>query len=199
MKRRGRPPAGGREAIAEAALAILRERGIARLTTREVATRAGVSEGSVFYHYVDRAGLLKAVFEQGVTALRSVADEVELSKLGLREFLTVFGRELERFLDQALPVIIAAQSDVDLRDALGAYMGDEDLGPHRGVQTLSSYLTAEQAAGRIRRDIDPDAVALSFVGSCYLRISQRHMPSPDIDLPPLEHVIDALEITLRPE
>ena len=36
-KRRGRPPAGGREAILAAALQLLRERGIARVTSREVA------------------------------------------------------------------------------------------------------------------------------------------------------------------
>src|SRR4051812_50101602 len=65
-RRRGRPPSGGREAILEATLALLRERGVARLTTRDVAERAGVSEASVYYHYTDKAGLLRAVFEAGL-------------------------------------------------------------------------------------------------------------------------------------
>ena len=73
-KRRGRPPAGGREAILAAALQVIRERGIARLTAREVASLAGVSEASVFYHYKDRFGLLQAVFEEGLRPLQALAE-----------------------------------------------------------------------------------------------------------------------------
>src|SRR5437763_2687873 len=121
-RRRGRPPAGGREAILAAALRLLRERGIARVTSREVATLAGVSEASVFYHYKDRAGLLRAVFEQGLRPLQELADDGGLPGTDLRQALTQFGETLEQFLDQALPVIAAAQSDVQLRDALAGYM-----------------------------------------------------------------------------
>ncbi|MCL2418084.1 MAG: TetR/AcrR family transcriptional regulator, partial [Conexibacteraceae bacterium] len=68
-RRRGRPPSGGREAILDATLAVLREDGIANLTSRAVAARAGVSDASVYYHFRDRAGLLQAVFEHGMKPL----------------------------------------------------------------------------------------------------------------------------------
>src|SRR5437660_9678895 len=100
VKRRGRPPAGGREAILAAALQLLRERGIARVTSREVASLAGVSEASVFYHYKDRAGLLRAVFEQGLQPLRSLAAGGGLPGADLRDVLTRYGDTLDEFLDQ---------------------------------------------------------------------------------------------------
>ena len=81
-------PAGG-EAILAAALTLLRERGIARLTTREVAALAGVSEASVFYHYKDRAGLLQAVFEQGLQPLQALALDDRLAGAGVDEVLTL--------------------------------------------------------------------------------------------------------------
>src|SRR5919205_227034 len=109
LRRRGRPPSGGREAILDATLALLRERGVARLTTRAVAERAGVSEASVYYHYTDKAGLLRAVFECGLQRLQRAALDGD-------DVLAGFGRELERFLEQALPVMTAAQSDAELRD-----------------------------------------------------------------------------------
>src|ERR1700744_2180176 len=96
-RRRGRPPSGGREAIVDATLALLRERGVARLTTRDVAERAGVSEASVYYHSTDKAGLLRAVFTAGLQRLQRAA-------LTGDDALVEFGRELERFLEQALPV-----------------------------------------------------------------------------------------------
>ena len=43
------------------------------MTSREVAALAGVSEASVFYHYKDRAGLLQAVFEEGLEPLQALA------------------------------------------------------------------------------------------------------------------------------
>jgi AcrR family transcriptional regulator len=165
-RRRGRPPSGGREAILEATLALLRERGVARLTTRDVAERAGVSEASVYYHYTDKAGLLRAVFEAGLQRLQRTTLDGD-------DMLTGFGHELETFLEQALPVMTAAQSDAELRDGLAAFMVENDLGPHRGVRTLGAHLAAEQEAGRVRGDIDPEAAALLFVASCLLRVTQR--------------------------
>ena len=197
-KRRGRPPAGGREAILAAALELLRERGIARVTSREVAALAGVSEASVFYHYKDRAGLLQAVFAQGLRPLQELAEGGGLPGDDLREVLTRYGTTLEQFLDQALPVVAAAQSDVDLRDAMAAYMTEQDLGPHRGVASLGAYLESEQAAGRVRAGVDPDAAAMLFIGACYTRAAQRQMPARVVDLPALEDIIRATEELLRP-
>jgi AcrR family transcriptional regulator len=197
-KRRGRPPAGGREGILAAALQLLRERGIARLTAREVAALAGVSEASVFYHYKDRAGLLRAAFEHGLRPLQALAEDGGFSGVGLHEVLTRYGTTLEDFLDQALPVMAAAQSDVALRDAMAEYMTDQDLGPHRGVRALGDYLASEQAAGRVRAGVDPPAAAMLFVGACYTRAAQRQMPARVAELPALEDVIRATEELLRP-
>src|SRR3954454_9702169 len=139
--RRGRPPSGGREAILAATLALLRERGIARLTTRDVAERAGVSEASVYYHYTDKAGLLRAVFAAGLPPLQA------LDVTGPTALLTL-GTELERFLEQALPVMMAAQSDAALRDELSRYLAENDLGPHRGVSGAGAGARAAGAGAQ---------------------------------------------------
>jgi AcrR family transcriptional regulator len=197
-KRRGRPPAGGREAILAAALQVIRERGIARLTAREVAGLAGVSEASVFYHYKDRFGLLQAVFEEGLRPLHELAEGGISAGEHPREVLTLYGATLETFLEQALPVIAAAQSDSELRDSMAAYMSEHSLGPHRGVKAIGDYFAAEQAAGRARADVDPYAVAMMFIGACYTRSSQQQMPMPQVELPPLDDVVDAIVALIRP-
>jgi AcrR family transcriptional regulator len=197
-RRRGRPPAGGREAILAAALKLLRERGIARVTSREVAAQAGVSEASVFYHYKDRAGLLQAVFEHGLEPLQALASSGRLPGVDLRDALTRFATTLEGFLDQALPVMAAAQSDTALRDSMAAHMTEQDLGPHRGVATLGDHLAAEQAAGRVRAEVDPHAVAMLFVGACFTRAAQRQMPAAVAELPGIEDIVRATVALLRP-
>ena len=197
-KRRGRPSAGGREAILAAALQVIRERGIARLTAREVAGLAGVSEASVFYHYKDRFGLLQAVFEEGLRPLLALAEGGVQPGTDPRSVLTVYGRTLEEFLDGVLPLIAAAQSDSELRDSMAAYMAEHNLGPHRGVRAIGDYFAAEQAAGRARADVDAHAVAMMFIGACYTRSSQRQMPLPSAELPPLDDIIEATVALILP-
>jgi AcrR family transcriptional regulator len=190
-KRRGRPPSGGKEAILEATLELLRERGIARLTTREVAERAGTSEASIFYHYRDRARLLQAVFERGLEPLqRTAAARCKGGDAG--EVMLGVGKGIEGFLEQALPILVAAQSDTELQRALASYIEERDLGPHRGVALLAGYLAEEQRAGRVRADVEPEAVATMLVSTCFMRASQRQLMGHGTDLEPLEDVVAAL-------
>ncbi len=197
-RRRGRPPSGGREAILAATLELLRERGIARLTTREVAKRAGVSEASVFYHYRDRAGLVRAVFIEGLRPLQAFA-EGGLTGSDHAHVLLGLSEAIERFLDHALPVMMAAQSDTELRDTMATYLDDHGLGPHQGVRIVAAYLAAEQQTGRVEPTIDPEAIGLLLVGASFLRSAQRQiMGHADPNLPAMPGAITMIERLLRP-
>lgn len=198
-RRRGRPPSGGREAILAATLELLRERGIARLTTREVAGRAGVSEASIFYHYTDRPGLLRAVFVEGLRPLREL-DARGLAGADHADVLRRLSQAIERFLDQALPIMMAAQSDTELRDTMATYLRDNGLGPHRGVRAVAAYLATEQDAGRVDPDVDPEAVGLLLVGASFLRSAQRQiMPhAGSHELPDVDRTVAMIDRLLAP-
>ena len=88
------------------------------------------------------------------------------------------GEAIERFLEQALPVLTAAQSDAELADELAVYMRENDLGPHRGVRLLGVYFAEQQRDGLIRDDIDTEAVASMFVSTCLTRAFQASMRLP---------------------
>ncbi len=194
---RGRPPSRGRDDILTTALHLLRELGVARLTTREVAQRAGVSEGSIFYHFKDRTGLLLAVFMSGLRPL------VELNAEGfaretVRATLLSFSGAVEQFLDVGLDVLMAAQADATLRDALAERMLADNLGPHRGVAALGAYLREQQLAGAIRADVSAEAVALTVLSSTFFRVSQRRMLGHHRGIPTQDEVIDNLVTMLTP-
>jgi AcrR family transcriptional regulator len=174
--RRGRPPSGGREAILASALTLLRELGASRLTTREVARGAGVSEGSVFYHFTDRVGLMTAVIEDGLSTVLAM-EEGRLQGADIASVLDHFAAAVETFLDRSLVVVGGAQSDVDLRTALAGYLARNDMGPHRGVRVLAAYLRDRQADGGVRPDVDVEAVAFYVYSACFERVAQRQMLS----------------------
>ncbi|MEV0061018.1 TetR/AcrR family transcriptional regulator [Nocardia sp. NPDC050718] len=195
--RRGRPPSGGREQILTATYELLRDKGIARLTTKEIAERAGTSEGSIFYHYGTRDGLLSAVFEHALAPL------VELRAQGvgtrpLPETLDTFTATVEQFLERAVVVMFAAQADVDLRAGLHGFLAaDADRRPQRGIDLIGDHLTALQEAGRIRAGIDVRAATFLLVSSCLFRVSHPWLIG-DTDVPSRETILATFLAMLAP-
>jgi len=55
-----------REALVRTGIEILEERGLAALTLREVARRAGVSHAAPYHHFADKDALLSAIAARGV-------------------------------------------------------------------------------------------------------------------------------------
>lgn len=170
-KTRGRPPSGGREEILRVTLALLRERGIAKLTTREVATAAGVSEGSIFYHFTDRPGLLQAVFERSLDTLKDLSIGAYVGD-DIRATLEGFSGAIAGFLDSGLDVLMAAQADAELRESVIGFLVDNDYGPQRGIAGIGSYLAAQQKAGVIRADVDPRVISFMVVSNAFQRAAQ---------------------------
>ena len=95
-------------------------------------------------------------------------------------------------------MIAAAQSDTELRDSMAAYMANTASGRTAGCGAIGDYFAGEQAAGRVRAGVDPYAVAMMFIGACYTRSSQRQMPLPKVELPPLDDVIEAIVALMAP-
>ena len=110
-RRRGRPSAGVREAILAATLDLAAEQGLTRLTTKEVARRAGASEASVFYHFGDKVGLLQAAMVAGLEPLMEL-DPAILGACLLRSWQRyLFGPQRSETIP-GLPRTIGAIADL---------------------------------------------------------------------------------------
>jgi len=192
---RGRPSAGAREAIVKATAELFDEQGLAKLTTKAVAERAGVSDASVYYHFKDKAGLLQAVIEDGLASLKEEDFAKAVAALSLDEMLRLYGETLERYFDSIHPVITAMQSDHELRDQFREYMSANDMGPHRGIRLLSGLL---EQRNDVRRDIDFQAVALLLQGAAFQRSAQRRIMGKSTGLPSMERTARQLAALLAP-
>jgi TetR/AcrR family transcriptional regulator, transcriptional repressor of aconitase len=59
-----------REAITSAAAALFARRGFAETSTADIAKAAGISTGSLFYHFPDKAAIFRAIFEKDIPESR---------------------------------------------------------------------------------------------------------------------------------
>ena len=177
---RGRPSEGARDAILEATRQLLDEQGLARLTTREVSRRAGVSEASIFYHFGDKTALVAAALEANLESLHEfaggLAERAGVGEIGVT--LREIALRWERFFDRVLPVVGMVQADSELRADFRDYLRAHGYGPHRGVDLVADYLEAEQRLGRVRGGIEPRATAMLLLGASFLRALQRAMLGP---------------------
>jgi AcrR family transcriptional regulator len=163
---RGRPPRFSADTILDAARDAFRREGHAA-TTADIARRAGISEGTLFYRYRSKEALLAAV-------IRREAEPPER----LRELLRQAGRGslaakleglVESVLDSATrvhPLFELAQSSpasTIIREAL--LSPPEKAGPQRMIELLGRYFQAEIRLGRVRKT-DGNSVGRVIFGAC---------------------------------
>ena len=176
-----------RERILEAAERVMRERGLARATTKEIARAAGVSEGSLYNHFADKEELFLSVLGRlpsGFVALVHGLPERAGSGT-LDGTLSEVARAALDFYDRAVPMGASVFAEAELLARLRAGLRERGAGPQRANEAVATYLRAEQRLGRVRRGASPDAAAYLLLGAAYQRaywrqfLGEEPLPLPD--------------------
>ncbi len=152
-----------RDRILEAAEAVVRARGYARATTKEIARVAGCSEGTLYNHFADKQELFvvctvdrnpQAV--EMMLGLRERAGAESIAKV-LGDLLRVMG-DLQA---QLVPVLASLWADPELMARHKEFVHAQLPEPMRGgpIPLIADYLRAEQQLGRVREDLEPVALA----------------------------------------
>ncbi len=118
--------------LLDAALALFAEKGFAATRTEEVATRAGVSKGTLYLYYPSKEELFKAVVRQNLSALIAAGEELVVGFQGstselLRVLLTTWWERVGSTTAAGIHKIVFAE--VRNFPELAAFYTDEVLGP----------------------------------------------------------------------
>ncbi|MBI3433376.1 MAG: TetR family transcriptional regulator [Hydrogenophilales bacterium] len=70
-----------RQSLLAAALQVFRERGVAHTRLSDVAERAGVTRGAIYWHFKDKAELFQAVCERGTMPVEALLAEASQNAL----------------------------------------------------------------------------------------------------------------------
>lgn len=158
-----------REKLIAAAETVLRERGLAHLSTREVARTAGVAEGALYHHFADKNALLLAVIgkhgPQYLETIRGLPLQVGLRTV--RANLDEVAWGFYGFHRHAIPITCSLFADVALLARHRQILRANRVGPTATYELLMAYIAAEQRLGRIARRAQPESVATALVGGCF--------------------------------
>jgi TetR/AcrR family transcriptional regulator, fatty acid metabolism regulator protein len=152
-----------REQIAEAALSLVADRGLSRLSIAAVARRVGLVPSGIYRHFKSKDEILLAILDRvEQRLLENVRAAEEETPDPLQRLRSLLMRHI-RFIREgrALPRIIfsddfhrgQAERKTRVQRVFSAYMG-----------RIAEFVCQGQEEGKIRPELDPATVAMMFLG-----------------------------------
>jgi len=185
-----------RDVILDAAANVLRTRGLANATTKEIARTAGFSEATLYKHFQDKLGLMVAVLhERGPQFIPMLQTLTQRAGAGaVRDTLTELAAAAIVFYRDGFPMFASVFSDPAILSAHRDQLRAQNLGPHRAVDGLVEYLRAEQDLGRISAGADLEAIAALLLGACFQHAFLSHFTERRADLTAATAFVEQLRL-----
>ncbi|WP_410872555.1 TetR/AcrR family transcriptional regulator [Nocardia sp. A7] len=172
-----------RDRILDAAAEILRTRGVAQATTKEIAHATGVSEPTLYKYFGDKERLLLAVLQERVPGPSRVT--ITAGAGTVEDNLTELVEATLEFYQRSIPMLGALLADPQRMATHREAMRRHGAGPDRAAEAFAGYLRAEQDLGRITATADPHVAALLLNGACFHEAFLRYYAGgPDADAAP---------------
>jgi AcrR family transcriptional regulator len=160
-----------RELMVEAAERVMRSKGLAHTTTKEIAREAGYSEGAIYKHFEGKEELFLAVLTERLPPFVDV-----LGGLPQKAGRGMVGDVLEEvagaalaFYGESFPMSVSVFSEPGLLARHRQEVERRGAGPQKANEALAAYLEAERNLGRVREGADPEAAAAMLLGACFQR------------------------------
>ncbi|MEA5454126.1 TetR/AcrR family transcriptional regulator [Sinomonas sp. JGH33] len=177
----------------DAAAHVMRTKGLARATTKEIARESGFSEAALYKHFRDKTDLFLAVLRERAPGhlpelLAALAEQP--GRGNLRANLLEVARTAIEFYTETFPMAASIFSEPALLAAHRGALTERGVGPQHVREALARYLANAKADGDLGPDADPEAAAALLLGACFMQaflgnFTNEAGPSP-------EALVDAL-------
>jgi AcrR family transcriptional regulator len=197
------PAATLREHLIDTAEHLLAELPVSAITTREIARRAGVSDGVLYNYFEDKSELIVAALVRRYDRLAERLDG-RLPPAGagsVEDNLASYTAAWLDLLIEALPTVAGLLTEPMLLHRLFDAVHRQPNGPQHLQQRVVEYISEEQRLGRIAPEVDAASAATLIVGSTIVPAIESHL-APLADPPTLRagvhRTVGALMLGLRP-
>lgn len=149
--------------IFEAAVAVFSEKGFARATMDEIAKRAGIAKGTIYYNYRSKKALFLSLIEEGIERLETaVKREISRKEDVLSRLEALIGAQLS-FFEEHKDYCKILLSEVW---GLGNRWEKQVERLRSGyISIIKDLLQKGQAEGVIRKNLEIDTAAVAVFGA----------------------------------
>ncbi|HEX6956433.1 MAG TPA: TetR family transcriptional regulator [Ferrovibrio sp.] len=143
-----------REEILRAAARLIRDRGYAAATLRDIASEAAMEAGSIYYHFRSKEKILDEVLDRGLRDIRDGVRAVICEKGSDRDYRATIAAAIRTHLTFLLARGEFTSANIRSYGQLPEHIRERHRPIRRDYSSLwDRLLTEAQAAGALRRDI----------------------------------------------
>ena len=169
-----------RQRIVDAAASLLREHPGADVSISDIAARAGMSKGSIYYYFADSAQIVSQVLFDEFDALLTSFEKVALSSVSAYDALVGITRSYLVTLMGNVPLTRFVMGELhDTRGALPSQEGEPLV--RRIYALVSTLLERGKVEGSVRSDVDSTVASPAILGA-FLGISSLAATQPAVEL-----------------
>ena len=156
-----------RKKILEVTEKLIRAKGMARVTTKEIARELGMSEGALYRHFAHKE---EVFFELPARYLPAFLDTLKAHAPGtgnVRQNLEAIALAAIHYYAHLIPMGASFLADTELLALYRKAFQQMNVGPHKFFEVVAAYLEEEQQLGRIEKHISALDLSILFLGPCY--------------------------------
>jgi AcrR family transcriptional regulator len=159
----------------------MREKGLARSTTKEIAREAGYSEGTLYKHFESKEEMFLYVLKDRLPEFVDLIKDLP-NRAGRETVEKILGQVATAalaFYDKSVPISASIFSEQELLARHRQEIVGRGAGPQKANEAVAAYLEAERRLGRVREDAAPEAAAAALLGACFQRAFLQHFLGED--------------------
>src|SRR5258708_14895457 len=174
-----------RQKIVEATERLIQLKGLARVTTKEIARETGLSEGALYRHFEHKEEVFFAIIAQHLPTLLGAFEMHLAGTEDVQSNLKVIALAAMDYFDKLIPMSASFLADTELlvqyrakMSQVAAGTGAVDraaAGPQRVEDLLATYLDEEKQLGRLPAHIASREIAMLLLGACFQFAYLHHL------------------------
>lgn len=156
-----------KQKILDATERLIGLKGLARVTTRDIARETGLSEGAIYRHFDHKEDIFLALLAKYLPALHQTLQAHPAGSGTIQENLSALALAAVRHYERLHPLSSAFLADAQLLEQFRSTLQLYHLGPQNLVMRFAAYIEQEQHLNRIGRQIPAVTVATLLLGPCF--------------------------------
>jgi len=156
-----------REKILDATERLIVLKGLARVTTKDIARETGVSEGALYRHFRQKQEIFFALLLKHLPTVYKTFRECQESTGTIQEKLSAIVLAVVRYYELILPMAASLLADTELLQQFRETVRPFQVGPHTLMDHCAAYLEQEQEAGHLGKHLSAQKMAMFLLGPCF--------------------------------
>jgi AcrR family transcriptional regulator len=161
-----------RQKILEATERLIKLKGLARVTTKEIARETGLSEGALYRHFEHKEEVFFAIIAQRLPVLLGAFEAHLPGTAHIQSNLTAIALAAMVYFGELIPMSASFLADTELlaqyRQKMSQVAAEPIAGgPQKIEDLLATYLDEEKQLGRIQSRIGSREMAILLLGACF--------------------------------